>query len=54
MKKKHKKHVVSSSKPGVARQYLIDNFSLVPEGHLKKGHILFPYLENEKSAANTI
>ena len=53
MKKKHKKHIVSSFKHGVARQYLIDNFSLIPEGHLKKGHILFLYLENEKSAANT-
>ena len=52
--KKYKKHIVSSSKPGVAHQYLIDNFSLVPEGHVKKGHIIFLYLENDKSAANTI
>ena len=49
-----KKKFVLPSKPGLARQYLIDNFSLVPDGHLKKGHILFLYLEHEKSIARTI
>ena len=41
------KKLVLPSKTGLARQYLTDNFCLVPEGHLKKGHILLLFFEHE-------
>ena len=49
-----KKKFVLPPKPGLARQYLTDTFCLVPDGHLKKGHILFLFFEPEKSIARTI
>ena len=43
-----------SAKLGPAHQHLVDNFSSVPDGELKIGHVLLLYVENERSACRTI
>lgn len=54
MKKKGRKTVVPST-PGKAYQYLIDNFSPVPDGGpLKNGHVMFLYADNQYSITKTI
>lgn len=42
------------AKPGIVRQYLTENFSPVPDGELKNGHILFLFMENERVSTRTI
>jgi len=41
------------AKRGPAHQHLVDNFSPVPDGELKIGHVLLLYVENERSASRT-
>ena len=54
MPPKKKRRVVPPAKPGIARQYLMDNFSASHDGICRNGHILFSYVENERSTTKTI
>ena len=54
-KKKWKGVQPSMRKPGRAHQYLTANFSTVPSGdEVKNGHVLFLYLENDRTLSSTI
>ena len=54
MPPKKKRKMALPAKRGRAHQNLVDNFSPVPDGELNKGHVLFLYVENERSACMTI
>ena len=49
-----KKRRVLPSKPGRTRQYLTDNFGTVPNRDVQIGHVLFLYIENDRSFVGTI
>ena len=49
-----KSRTVPPAKPGIARQYLMDNFSASHDGICRNGHVLFSYVENERSTTKTI
>ncbi len=41
-------------KPGIASHHVHDTYSKIPEDNLKKGHVLFLYLQNGKVVSRTI
>ncbi|XP_041362917.1 L-threonine dehydratase catabolic TdcB-like isoform X1 [Gigantopelta aegis] len=52
---KKKRRTLPPVKPGIARRHVTKNFSALPgDGICRNGHVLFMYIENERSAAKTI
>lgn len=49
-----KRKYVITSKPVMTQQFLRDNFSVVMDGCVKKGHLLHLFLKNTKSVQETI
>jgi len=49
-----KKKSLPPTKPGVARQYLVDHYSPINDQDLKMGHVFLLLMEQDKSVAKTI
>ena len=54
--KKKRRIQPQPQKPGKARQYIAEAFSVLPEcaAQLRNGHVLFAYLENQRSPIETV